>query len=93
MAVQTDDEPKDERNYAIFGMILGLALGVVSSVGAYLFTYEGVGPGPDDPMGRATVTSLIFLGMISAIVLLVFGAATYWSERHSGKDDRIEEKV
>ena len=85
MAVQTDDEPEDGRNYALFVMMLGLALGVISSAGAFLFTYEGVGPGPDDPEGRAAVTSFIGLGMILAIVLLIIGAATYWSERHSRK--------
>lgn len=85
MAVQTDDEPKDGRTSAFFGMILGLALGVASSAGAFLFTYEGVGPGPDDPMGRAAVTSAIFLGMVLAMVLLIVGAATYWSEMGAGE--------
>jgi hypothetical protein len=85
MAVQTDDEPKDGRKSALIAIILGLALGVFSSAGAFLFTYEGVGPGPDDPMKRGAVTALIFFGMLFAIVLLIVGAATYWYERGSGK--------
>jgi hypothetical protein len=84
MAVQTDDEPKDGRKSALGGTILGLALGVVSSVGAFLFTYEGLGPGPDDPMGRAAVTAAIFLGIVFAIVLIIVGAITYWSESGYG---------
>ncbi len=80
MAVQTDDEPKDWRRQALFGVILGIALGVISGGGAYLFTYKGLGPGPDDPMARAAVTALIFLGLVLAIVLVIVGVATYWSE-------------
>jgi len=83
MAVQTDDEPKDRRRPALLVMILGLAIGIVSSVGAYFFTYEGLGPGPDDLYGRGGVTSLIVLGMISAFVLLYFGSVTYLSERRA----------
>jgi hypothetical protein len=80
MAVQTDDGPADTRRSCIALMIFGLVLGIVSSAGAFLFTYEGYGPGPDDPDGRAAVTGLVFLGAVIAIVSIVSGALTYWSE-------------
>jgi hypothetical protein len=78
MAVQTDDDPKHKRRKAILVIIVGLALGIMTCMGAYLFTYEGMGPGPHDEEGCAAVTASIFIGFLLTIALIVAGVATYW---------------
>jgi hypothetical protein len=77
-AVQTDDYPKDERRKAILVIIVGLALGIMTWVGAHLFTCEGMGPGPHDEEGRAAVIASILIGFLLTIALIVAGVATYW---------------
>ncbi len=81
MAVLTDDDPEDERRRGSLIIAAGLGLGAITSLGAYLFTYEGMGPGFDDPRGRAAVTGLILLGIILTIALLIAGVAGLWFEK------------
>lgn len=89
MAVQTDDDSKDDRRKAILIITVGPALGIMTCVGAYLFTYEGMGPGPDDEEGRAAVTASIFLGFLLTIALIVAGVAEYWHEREESRREGV----
>ncbi len=84
MAVQTDDEPKDTRRLAFVLIVIGLYIGVIVFTGAYLFTYEGLGPGPDDTQGREAVTISIVFGIMIVIALLFAGVSAYWL---GGRDD------
>ena len=78
MAVLTDDAPRNTRLLAVVLLLSGVALGIISSLVAYYFTYKGVGANLDDN-SRAIVTWLIAVGMIVSFVLIYMGVATYWS--------------
>lgn len=86
MATESGGQLEKGSRTALAAVIVGIAVGVVSLLVAYEVTYEGAGPGPEDPQARTILTFLIVSGMIFAFVMIYMGAVAFLSPGLSGEE-------
>jgi galactitol-specific phosphotransferase system IIC component len=78
-------EPESGGRAVTVAIVLGIAIGLISSYATYEFSYGGV-PLPDDVYLRGLITALVVMGFLSAIVLIFMGSISHISSGMSGEE-------